>query len=175
MCTLALISYIVCHENLGSWVTGLCLVNYNLQPYLTAFNVTLQVSHRVKKPHTQTHLEWICHLIFSDYGAMSDCPKSRQALIAWCNGTVPHWRGEWKPVRKGEGSQQRGKGGSGIPRFIALTSASFSTRCSWPVCQPPPWFLWRPTGGSRVKKDLVTRVRKHRPYYGIKRKVNDIR
>lgn len=55
-------------------------------------------------------------------------------------------------AREREREREEGRGGGSVPRFIALTSASFSTRCSWPVCQAPPLrFLLR----AAVKKKRV--------------------
>lgn len=39
--------------------------------------------------------------------------------------------------KKGEGRAERGGIHTGVHRFMALTSASFSTHCSEPVCHAP--------------------------------------
>lgn len=129
--------------------------------------MTLWVSLYLMTLHTQiyTHAytrnqQQICHFILlwllnrvSNYegqvrggGSAADWAETGQASL-----TERHWErnGDRETNRRrrgccgvdgeGEGERRRGRrgGNMGVPRFMALTSASFSTRCSQPVCHAP--------------------------------------
>lgn len=91
--------------------------------------------------------EWvITRARWEEGGRAADWAETGQASL-----TERHWErnGDRETNRQrrgccgvdgeGEGERRRGRrgGNMGVPRFMALTSASFSTRCSQPVCHAP--------------------------------------
>lgn len=65
---------------------------------------------------------------------MSDTLKKKKLVRETIGGGGV---GVWCGWRERERTMKRKGGGTGLPRFMALTSVSFSTHCSQPVCHPP--------------------------------------